>query len=146
MLMYEWFKNWVAKIRFNRWEYVYFYSLPISEKALDEKNSEELLKLIKTENGGLDEKYREDILKLIKKDLGSKTIESTDYFTSFQQGETSFVLCTDKQTNPFFIPLFYEIYAYTKLKDLSKFTYNYETIIFKETKIIKFKVKCYGKK
>lgn len=140
-------QSWIGKVLYNRHEYVYFYTLPISEREkLEEKDSEELLKLIKTENGGLDEKHRTGILNFIKKDLGSRTVESTDYFTSFETGKTSFVICSDKQSNPFFVPLFYEIYAYTKLEDLSKFSYKFETLIFKETKILKFKVKCYGKK
>lgn len=113
---------------YNRDEYVYYYNLPVSELEGD------------------DEKYREDILRFIKKDLGKKTVESTDYFTSFETGKTSFVICSDKQENPFFVPLFYEIYAYTKLEDLSKFSYKFETLIFKETTLLKFKVKCYGKK
>jgi hypothetical protein len=125
--MWKNFLNWLGKIRYKRIEYVYFYSLPMSGDS----------------NEGEDK--RKVIIDYITKNLKGKTIEFSDFFTDYPNGITYFIFGSDKQ-NPFFVPLFYEIYAYTKLKDISKFSYTYETLIFKETTILKFKIKCYGKR
>ncbi|MEO6305584.1 MAG: hypothetical protein ABIP51_20645 [Bacteroidia bacterium] len=119
--------SWLGKLRYNRTENVYFFSLPMSTEA---------------KAGELQRKL---IVDFVNKNLGNKTVEFSDFFTDYPNGITYFILASEKE-GPFLKPLFYEIYAYTKLKDLTKFSYNYETLIFKETTILKFKIKCYGKK
>lgn len=124
ILMLKWIRNFIGKIIYNRNENVFFYFLPMAA----EKETGEKLKV--------------EILNFISK---NKKIEYSDFITDYTNGLTYFVFATEEQSH-FFTPIFYQIYAYTKLKDMSKFTYSYKTLIFKETTIIKFKVKCYGKK
>lgn len=121
------FLSFIGKLRFNRTEFVYFFSLPMSTES----------------NTG--EELRKETLNFITKNLKNKSIEFSDFFTDYNNGKTYFIFGSAKQ-NPFFIPLFYQIYAYTKLEKIENFNYTYETLIFKETTILKFKVKCYGKK
>ena len=60
---------------------------------------------------------------------------------------TSFTVASAKpQVQHKILPLFYELYAYKKIKKLEKFTYKLEEQIFKvlnnEIKVLKFKVEC----
>ena len=128
MLMIKKLLNVIGKIIYNYTEYVYFYTLPMTKEESEKGN-----------------KYRTEILSYITTNMKKQKPEFTDFMTTYSTGETFFIIAT-KENNPFFLPLFYEIYAYTKIKDMKKFTYNYETLIFKETTILKFKIKCYGKR
>lgn len=124
ILMLKWIANFIGKLIYRRIENIFFYSLPMTSEK---------------ETG---EKLRIEILNFISK---NKKINYSDFLTDYKEGISYFMFATDDH-NHFFTPLFYQIFAYTKLKDMSKFTYPYKTLIFKETTIIKFKIKCYGKK
>lgn len=118
-------KNWIGKIRFTYYEYLYFFSL---DSSLEENSKNE--KLLK------------DIFKFIE---SKNKIEFSDFLINYADAKTYYIATTCKK-NVFLQPLFYEVYAYSKLKNLSKFTYSYEKTIFNNTQILKFKIKCFGKK
>ena len=100
-----------------------------------------------------DTEYRESIIRFIQKDLlPKKTIKSSDAFVDSGQKEgdellTYFMFASDNTAeNIYFKPLLYEVFAYTKKKDINIFSYKHETILFKKNKqtlnIIKFTVDC----
>lgn len=113
----------------SRTEYIYYYSLPF------------------TESTELDEKKRERFMEFVKKDLKNKTIDYSDFITDFKNKKTHYVFGSEKLNN-FFIPILYEIAAYKTLNNNNKkiFTYKYKTLILENVTILKFKIKCYGKK
>jgi hypothetical protein len=141
--------SFIGRIIYRRTEYVYVYEIPSDEKFnYDNLTLEEVKKLANNIKAGNKlEQFKTQVINYIKKDLNNKNrnVEFSDFLTDFNSGQTYYIFASQKE-NPFFVPLFYEIYAYTKLKDSSKFSYKFQTLIFNQITILKFKVKCYGKK
>lgn len=118
------FLSWIGRIIYQRKEYVYLFSLPFDVEKDD---------------------LRTEMIKFINKDILPKSIDYTDFYTDTELGLTYFIFGSYK-SNPFFIPLFYEIFANIKRKNIDKFSYSYKKLIFKKIEVLKFTVKCYGKR
>jgi hypothetical protein len=143
--------SWIGKILYNRNENVYLFHLPMQGGEIDidklpkimADDKEKITKLVEANKKNVSSLTK--VIEFIKRNMKRKTVEFSDYIVNYTDGITYYILGTDKN-NPFFVPLFYEIYAYSKLKDPKKFSYKYETLIFNEITVLKFAVKCYGKK
>lgn len=72
-------------------------------------------------------------------------ISHTEYFVDIKESVTYYILSTTSN-RVFLTPLLYEIFAYSKTKNNKNFSYKYSKLIFKNKEILKFKVKCYGKR
>lgn len=81
----------------------------------------------------------------IGKDIGAKKINHFEYYSNFSLGITYFIVCTETPKNPYIYALWLQVYAYTKRNE-EKFSYKHESLVFNDIKVLKFNVKCYGKK
>lgn len=82
----------------------------------------------------------ENIMKYIEMKM-KNGIKDADYYTDLSTGETLYILASSS-FNDFHVPLLYQLYAYIKLKDETKFSYQYETINYNNKKILKFTIEC----
>lgn len=122
-------KNFFRK----RYEVVYIFQLETVLMDEDKKKDQEGLRI--------------DILNKITMELFrlGKKIEVVDIWQDAKAYMTHFTVASAKpQDYQKMIPLFYEIYAYKKIKKVSVFTYPVEECIYKvynkEINVLKFKV------
>lgn len=125
----------IKSIFTKRFEVVYYFEL--DTVLIDEKKKQD------------QENIRINIINGINVDLlrQGKVIEFVDLWQDMKAYVTSYTIASVKpQVQQKIMPLFYEIYAYRKLKKLENFTYKVEEQIFKvpnnEIKILKFMVEC----
>lgn len=136
--------KYLWKYFFPDYEYLYFYSMDTNTYAI------------------MDDYSRVQVLKKIQADLKlyKKKIVDSDLYTDIESFDAITVFTSTKiQGNVYYVPLFYELYAYLKKnKDLSVFSYKYTEInvelklqsmdenikstINKTVTIYKFKIKC----
>lgn len=124
----------IRRIFYKRYEYVYFFEVPTI--IIDEKQKR------------TQEQLRANAVNAIAEDLKlmEKTIEHVDMWQDIKEYITSYTVCSaNPQKQSRILPLFYELYAYRKLKKLENFTYPVVERLFKisdkeKIKVLKFKV------
>lgn len=131
-------KKWIGKIRnLFRKKFEVVYSFELETILIDEKKKQD------------QELLRIDMVNYLNIDLlkDSKIIEYVDMWQDMKTYTTCYTFASvHPKKQPKVMPLFYELYAFKKLKKTAIFTYKFEERIFKvqnnDIKVLKFRIEC----